>query len=136
MENDTTQQHTPGPWKVSNYRPFKIIARDPMESTFEIGDDKFPVLGECFISSDFSYQTTKANAELIASAPSLAAEIAALKAQNDALRYRLRELCFHAELLTAPKFEDRAEKNRRVVRVACEIGESREALARCDGGSK
>lgn len=35
------KQHTPTPWKVSNYR-FGIIARDPKESTYEKGDDKCP----------------------------------------------------------------------------------------------
>lgn len=31
-------------WKISNYRPFGIIERDPSESTYEWGDDKFPII--------------------------------------------------------------------------------------------
>lgn len=31
-------------WKISNYRPFGIIERDPSESTYEYGDDKFPII--------------------------------------------------------------------------------------------
>lgn len=31
-------------WKVNNYRPFGIIARDPDESTYAMGDDKFSVI--------------------------------------------------------------------------------------------
>lgn len=27
--------------KISNYRPYAILARDPDESTYELGDDKF-----------------------------------------------------------------------------------------------
>lgn len=30
--------------KVSNYRPNRIIARDPNESTYKVGDDKFPTI--------------------------------------------------------------------------------------------
>lgn len=32
--------------KVSNYRPNRIIERDPNESTYKVGDDKFPTLLE------------------------------------------------------------------------------------------
>lgn len=31
-------------WKISNYRPYGIIARDPDESTYKVGDDKFPAI--------------------------------------------------------------------------------------------
>lgn len=34
-------------WKVSTYRPNLIIARDPNESTYERGDDKFQTIAAC-----------------------------------------------------------------------------------------
>lgn len=43
-EQTITVGHTPTPWKISNYRPYNIIARDPDESTFKVGDDKFSTL--------------------------------------------------------------------------------------------
>ena len=58
-------KHTPGPWKISNYRPYQIIARNPKESTYGVGDDKFPTLAEpCG-------ENKQANAKLIAAAPDL-----------------------------------------------------------------
>lgn len=30
--------------KVSNYRPNRIIERDPNENTYAVGDDKFPTI--------------------------------------------------------------------------------------------
>lgn len=61
-------KYTKGPWKVSNYRPYNIIARDPKESTYEKGDDAFRSLA--LVCSD-SIETTKADALLIACAPEL-----------------------------------------------------------------
>jgi len=55
-------QHTPGPWKISNYRPYNIIARDPAESTYEVGDDKFTPFASAF------GENREANASLIAKA--------------------------------------------------------------------
>lgn len=31
-------------WKVSNYRSNHIICRDPSESTYNVGDDKFKII--------------------------------------------------------------------------------------------
>jgi hypothetical protein len=42
--NQDSTRHTPEPWRVSNYRPQRVIARDPAEGTYEHGDDKFPTL--------------------------------------------------------------------------------------------
>lgn len=36
-------------WKISNYRPPSIIQRDPKESTYKIGDDKYAPLSEEWI---------------------------------------------------------------------------------------
>ena len=30
--------------KISTYRPYGLLERDPAESTYEVGDDKFPVV--------------------------------------------------------------------------------------------
>ena len=30
--------------KISTYRPYGLIERDPAESTYELGDDKFPIV--------------------------------------------------------------------------------------------
>lgn len=32
--------------KISNYRPYAILARDPKESTYEVGDDKFTPIAD------------------------------------------------------------------------------------------
>lgn len=61
-EEGLKMKHTAGPWKVSNYRPNQVIARDPKESTYEIGDDKFCPL---------AMVPEIADAHLIASAPEL-----------------------------------------------------------------
>ena len=50
--------HTPTPWKVSDYRPYEIIPRSQDESTYEQGDNGFPVV--CYPTYN-----AKANAEFI-----------------------------------------------------------------------
>lgn len=55
-------QHTPTPWKVSNYRPHFIISRDPNESTYEKGDDKFAPVLVCNDLDDAAFIVRAVNA--------------------------------------------------------------------------
>lgn len=59
------------PWKISDYRPFGIIARDPKESTYEIGDDKFSQ----FIRFSGNFDQQKENAEYTVKACNLFPEL-------------------------------------------------------------
>lgn len=38
------EKRTPGKWKICNYRPYRVIGRDPLISTYHVGDDKFKTL--------------------------------------------------------------------------------------------
>lgn len=55
------------PWKVSGYRPFGIISRDPKESTYEKGDDKF----NQFIHFTGNFETMKDNSAYVEKACNL-----------------------------------------------------------------
>lgn len=50
----TPQAHTKEPWKVSNYRPAQIIARNPSESTYEKGDNLFEPLAVVSTGNGFA----------------------------------------------------------------------------------
>ena len=73
-------------WKISNYRPFGIIERDPNESTYEVGDDKFPIIVD--VRGSFQEQQERA-AKIVHAVNSLAtnsARIAELEANEWAIR--------------------------------------------------
>lgn len=60
----STPLHTPRPWKINGYRPFGLISRDPRESTYKLGDDKFTP----FVHFSGTIENQRANAELIVKA--------------------------------------------------------------------
>lgn len=78
--------HTPTPWKSSGYRPFALIARDPNESTYKVGDDRFTP----FVHFSGSLATQRANADFIVEAVNSHAEraslIAALRDAKELIR--------------------------------------------------
>lgn len=82
-------KHTPGPWKVSNYRPYDIIARDPKESTYECGDNRYDPIATVYRNHT---QEFLANARLIAAAPELLEALkGVLEWDYDELDYDLRK---------------------------------------------
>lgn len=81
---------TKGPWKISNYRPYDILRRDPEESTYKVGDDKFsPLFHTCTWPP-----RTSANASFVAHSrqdiPDLIAHARALAAERDRLEKALK----------------------------------------------
>jgi Lar family restriction alleviation protein len=56
------QTDLPTKLKVCGYRPYRIIARDPSESTYKVGDDKFGAVA--YPSGDLNFQARFA-AELV-----------------------------------------------------------------------
>lgn len=68
---------TPGPWKMSNYRPLYVIQRNPNESTYEIGDNEFkPII--CTQEPGDSKFIAHARTDI----PALLAYIETLEAEN------------------------------------------------------
>lgn len=74
-------------WKISNYRPYGLIERDPDESTFEYGDNEFPFIA---VFQQGTLQEQKARAERIVFAvnnlPRVIKELVSTRAENERLR--------------------------------------------------
>ena len=81
-------------WKISNYRPFGIIERDPAESTYEVGDDKFPFVAS--VHGDNLTQQRERAERIIRAVNSYDASQKKIAALVEALR-RTEKLC---QLLT------------------------------------
>ncbi|HSW63859.1 MAG TPA: hypothetical protein VLH56_11230 [Dissulfurispiraceae bacterium] len=78
----SNEKFTPGPWKVSNYRPYDIIARDPKESTYDVGDDKFAPIAVVNRYGLSNQQEFFKNSHLISAAPEMYEAIKTLCANN------------------------------------------------------